>query len=88
MLKNKLTAAAAAMCILLCGCSNNKDIDSQTTSITDISITAQQVFDAVKDKDYAADMNATAVFSDDVFTANCEKLYGEPAENFTDGGIM
>lgn len=88
MLKNKLTAAAAAMCILLCGCSNNKDIDSQTTSITDISITAQQVFDAVKDKDYAADMNATAVFGDDVFTANCEKLYGEPAENFTDGGIM
>ncbi len=88
MLKNRLTAAAAAMCILLCGCSNNKDTNSEATSRSDVSLTAQQVFDAVKDKDYAADMDAAAVFGDDVFTNNCEKLYGEPAENFTDGGIM
>lgn len=88
MLKKRLTAAAAAMCILLCGCSNNKDTNSKTTPKSDVSITAKQVFDAVKDKDYAADMDATAVFGDDVFTDNCEKLYGEPAENFTDGGIM
>ena len=83
-----LTAAALALSLCGCGRSSGGSADSSSASAEQAAMTAAELFDKVSGSGLCPELDERAELGSDVFANACEKLYSEPAESFSDGGIM
>lgn len=84
-------AAAAVMAFSFAGC-GGKTSDSGASASSKLEeqeqLTSTELIYRVEENGHCHDLNEKVFFESDVFKSNCEKLYGEPAESFSDGAIM
>ena len=99
---NRIAAllAAAALTISFCSCgkrSENKNMGGTVAATSEAATdsvcekeqtTASEVLDKLSESGLCPELDERADYGSDVFTNACDKLYSEPAESFSDGGIM
>ena len=84
-----IIAAVMALSLCACGKSDETKDSAAPASVSETEqLTAAGILDKLRDTGLCPQLDERADFGGDVFTNACEKLYGEPPEKFTDGGIM
>lgn len=81
-------AAAAAIC---CGCGKKSDDGGSSANYanrTQQTVTAAQLLDTAAESGLAPQLDFRADYGSSDFDEACEKLYGSPLSDFSDGGIM
>ena len=82
-----VTAAAIALALTACG-KSSKGSESASAPSAEVQMTASELLDKAEASGLCSKPDVRADLGSEVFDNACEKLYGEPAGSFTDGGIM
>lgn len=82
-----LSAAAVLICGG-CGKTDGGDVSTAASDSQPQNVTAAQLLDRAADSGLAPQLDFRADYGSTDFDEACEKLYGSPLGDFTDGGIM